>query len=43
MEFGIHLGTRGCIANRENMMKVAAEAEAHGYGILGVNDHLIRR
>jgi probable F420-dependent oxidoreductase len=41
VEFGIHLGTRGCIANRENMMKVAAEAEAHGYGILGVNDHLI--
>jgi probable F420-dependent oxidoreductase len=41
VEFGIHLGTRGCLSNRENMMRVAADAEALGYGILGVNDHLI--
>jgi probable F420-dependent oxidoreductase len=41
VEFGIHIGTRGCMANRENMMKLASDAEANGYGILGVNDHLI--
>jgi probable F420-dependent oxidoreductase len=41
VEFGIHIGTRGCLATRENMMKLAADAEANGYAILGVNDHLI--
>ena len=41
MEFGIHIGTRGCMASRENMMALATQAEAAGYGILGVNDHLI--
>lgn len=41
MEFGIHIGTRGCLANRDNMMAVATAAEAAGYDILGVNDHLI--
>jgi probable F420-dependent oxidoreductase len=41
VEFGIHIGTRGCMAVRENMMAVASAAEANGYGILGVNDHLI--
>lgn len=41
MEFGIHIGTRGCMASRENMMALATGAEANGYAILGVNDHLI--
>ena len=41
MEFGIHIGTRGCMVTRENVMSVAIEAEANGYGILGVADHLI--
>ena len=41
MEFGIHIGTRGCMVTRENVMAVAIEAEANGYGILGVADHLI--
>ena len=27
MEFGIHIGTRGCMAVRENMMAVASAAE----------------
>ena len=41
VEFGIHIGTRGCLTNRENIMAVAIAAEAAGYGILGVSDHLI--
>src|SRR5258708_15769823 len=41
VEFGIHIGTRGCMANRTNMMAVASAAEAKGYGIIGVPDHLI--
>ena len=41
MEFGIHIGTRGCLVTREAMMAVATEAETLGYGILGVADHLI--
>ena len=41
MEFGIHIGTRGCMARRDNMMAVAGAAEAKGYGIIGVADHLI--
>ena len=36
MEFGIHIGTRGCLTTRDNMMAVAINAEAAGYGILGV-------
>src|SRR3954447_19358280 len=41
VDFGIHIGTRGCMANRENMMRLAGDAETNGYAILGVNDHLI--
>jgi probable F420-dependent oxidoreductase len=41
VEFGIHIGTRGCMANRTNMMAVASAAEAKDYGIIGVPDHLI--
>ena len=41
MEFGIHIGTRGCMVTRENVMAVATQAEAAGYGIIGVADHLI--
>jgi probable F420-dependent oxidoreductase len=41
VEFGIHIGTRGCMADRTNMMAVAGAAEAKGYGIIGVPDHLI--
>jgi probable F420-dependent oxidoreductase len=41
VEFGIHIGTRGCMTTRENMMLLAHDAEANGYGILGVADHLI--
>ncbi len=41
MEFGIHIGTRGCMVTRENIMAVATAAERSGYGILGVADHLI--
>ncbi len=41
MEFGIHIGTRGCMADRTNMMAVASAAEAQDYGIIGVPDHLI--
>lgn len=41
MEFGIHIGTRGCMTTRENVMALAANAEALGYTILGVADHVI--
>ena len=41
MEFGIHVGTRGCMADRTNMMAVASAAKSNGYGIIGVPDHLI--
>src|SRR5690242_1072054 len=41
MDFGIHFGTRGCLASRDNVLKLAQRAEALGYGYLGVADHLI--
>jgi probable F420-dependent oxidoreductase len=41
LDFGIHIGTRGCCASRENLMAVARHAEALGYAYLGVADHLI--
>ncbi len=41
MDFGIHIGTRGCLTTRENIMAVAQTAEALGYTHLGVADHLI--
>ena len=41
MDFGIHIGTRGCLTSRENVMAVAQRAEALGYAYLGVPDHLI--
>ena len=41
MEFGIHIGTRGCMTTRDNIMAMATAAEAQGYAIIGVADHLI--
>jgi len=41
VDFGIHIGTRGCLTSRENVMAVAQRAEALGYAYLGVADHLI--
>jgi probable F420-dependent oxidoreductase len=41
MDFGIHIGTRGCLTTRENIMAMASSAEACGYAIIGVADHLI--
>jgi probable F420-dependent oxidoreductase len=41
MDFGIHIGTRGCLTTRENIMAMASHAEASGYAIIGVADHLI--
>jgi probable F420-dependent oxidoreductase len=41
MQYGIHIGTRGCLTSRENVMAVAQRAEALGYTHLGVADHLI--
>ena len=39
MDFGIHIGTRGCLTTRENIMAMASDAEASGYAIIGVADH----
>ncbi len=41
MEFGIHIGPRGCMTTRANIMMLATRAEALGYAILGVADHVI--
>lgn len=41
MDFGIHFGTRGCLASRESIMTLGQRAEALGYGYLGVADHLV--
>jgi probable F420-dependent oxidoreductase len=41
MDFGIHIGTRGCLTTRENLTAVATQAEAQGYATIGVADHLI--
>jgi probable F420-dependent oxidoreductase len=41
MDFGIHIGTRGCLTTRENIMAMAINAETNGYAIIGVADHLI--
>ena len=41
MDFGIHIGTRGCLTTRDTIMAVAQRAEALGYTHLGVADHLI--
>jgi probable F420-dependent oxidoreductase len=41
MDFGIHIGTRGCLTTRDNIMAMATSAETHGYAIIGVADHLI--
>jgi hypothetical protein len=42
VDFGIHIGTRGCLTSRENVMSVARRAEALGYTHLGVAGHLQR-
>ena len=41
MEFGIHIGPRGCMTTRANIMLLGTRAEALGYDILGVADHVI--
>src|SRR5476651_612156 len=41
MDFGIHIGTRGCLTTPENIRAVASGAEALGYAIIGVAAHLI--
>src|SRR5579883_1021862 len=41
IDFGIHIGTRGCLTSRDNVIAVAQRAEALGYEYLGVADHLI--
>ena len=41
MQFGIHIGPRGCMTNRANIMRLGTRAEALGYDILGVADHVI--
>lgn len=41
MDFGIHIGTRGCMTSRVAIMTLAQRAEALGYAYLGVADHLI--
>jgi len=41
MDFGIHFGTRGCLASRDTIMAMAQRTEALGYACLGVADHLI--
>ncbi|HJS84675.1 MAG TPA: LLM class F420-dependent oxidoreductase [Acetobacteraceae bacterium] len=41
MRFGIHVGTRGCLASRANLIACARRAEALGYDFIGIPDRLI--
>jgi hypothetical protein len=41
VDFGIHIGTRGCLTSREATMAVAPQAEALGYAYPGIGDRLI--
>jgi probable F420-dependent oxidoreductase len=41
VDFGIHIGPRGCMTTRANIKALATRAEAQGYSILGVADHVI--
>src|ERR1700684_3181217 len=41
MDFGIHFGTRGCLASRDNIITLGQRAEALGFAYLGVADHLV--
>jgi probable F420-dependent oxidoreductase len=41
VDFGLHIGTRGCLTTRDNVMAVTTQAEAAGYAIIGVSDHLV--
>jgi probable F420-dependent oxidoreductase len=41
MDFGLHIGTRGCLTTRDNIMAMALGAEDEGYATIGVADHLI--
>src|SRR5579883_2974926 len=41
MKFGLHFGTRGCFITRQNVITLAQRAEALGYSVLGVADHVI--
>jgi len=41
VDFGIHIGTRGCMTTRGSVMALAQGADMLGYAYLGVADHLI--
>ena len=41
MDFGIATVTRGALGGREGYLAVAEAAERLGYGIIGVNDHIV--
>ncbi|MBV8868246.1 MAG: LLM class F420-dependent oxidoreductase [Acetobacteraceae bacterium] len=41
MRFGIHVGTRGCLVSRANLIACAQRAEALGYDFIGIPDRLI--
>jgi probable F420-dependent oxidoreductase len=41
MKFGIHIGTRGCLTSRANLIACAGRAEALGYDTIGIPDRLI--
>lgn len=41
MRFGIHVGTRGCLTSRANLIACAQQAEALGYEVIGIPDRLI--
>ncbi|HSU04823.1 MAG TPA: TIGR03619 family F420-dependent LLM class oxidoreductase [Acetobacteraceae bacterium] len=41
MDVGIHIGTRGCLASRANLVACAQRAEALGYAHIGIPDRLV--
>ena len=41
MEFGIHIGARGCLAEPANLVACAQAAEALGFDVVGIPDRLV--
>ncbi len=41
MQFGLHLGLRGPAGEPGSLRRIAARAEAAGYGYIGISDHVV--
>ncbi len=41
MDFGLHLGTRGALADPDNLVALTQRAEALGFACVGFSDHVV--